>query len=285
MWSGRQTDGAWRWDRWCSGQPFGVGDTLSALVTKRTTQLSIHRVGTCSLRHMCAPVCHSLSRITSLSLRHHTGEPRCKRVSCNQGQITGRLTDGPEVGPASAEIRAAGRNKSNGLSLRTGGQWGQEDRKLGIRTKGAKQTCGQGPERQAPLLGSMVRAQAVSCLAKKFPHPGEQPQFPSPSSHPLHPPRGSSLPSPWEPLTPKPGKGSERESASPSGSFHRLPTVSLLSERGLDAPCNEQARCPTCHLPRPFITPDPSQVLSARWRGWRVRGMTPQSPSADKGQK
>lgn len=182
MWSGRQTDGAWRWDRWCSGQPFGVGDTLSGLVTKRTTQLSIHRVGTCSLRHMCAPVCHSLSRITSLSLRHHTGEPRCKRVSCNQGQITGRLTDGPEVGPASAEIRAAGRNKSNGLSLRTGGQWGQEDRKLGIRRKGAKQTCGQGPERQAPLLGSMVRARAVSCLAKKFPHPGEQPQCPSLSS-------------------------------------------------------------------------------------------------------
>lgn len=109
-----QTDGALRWDERCSRDPPRVGKNLGDPVSKRTIQVSALCMCTCSIPHMCAPVCHSpsLSLVTSLSLAHHKMEPRCKRVSCNQSDRRAdccRLTDGQKVRRASAKTQATGR--------------------------------------------------------------------------------------------------------------------------------------------------------------------------------
>lgn len=191
--------------------------------------------------YVCACLSLSHSFITSLSLRHHTVEPLCKRqISCNQRQITGRLTGGPEVGQASAEIHAAGRNKAR-LTVFPFGLVGSGGRKTESQVSAGKELSRHvdtGDRKAGTSAWEPGEGQAVSCLAKKFPQfngagfPTQVSSLCTRSFHPLHPPRGGSPPPPWEPLTTKPGKESERESASPSGSFHRLPTVSLLSGRG-----------------------------------------------------
>lgn len=118
--SGRQTDGALRCDGWHSGFPSGVGETLSDPVSKKTTQLSL----------LCVHVFHPPYVCFRLSLAHSHLSPLChpdiikwspgaRESAAIRGmgrQTAGRLTDGQEVRRPSAEMSAAGRNKSNNLS-------------------------------------------------------------------------------------------------------------------------------------------------------------------------
>ena len=151
--SGRPTDGASTWGGWCPGLPSRAGETLSDPVSRRTPQLSVLCVCTCSIPLMCAPVCHSLllSFITSLSLRHHKKEPRCKRVSRSQShrEAERRLTDGQMQ--AGFCRNACGRQSSPlpSPSLMDR-QWGQKDGEPGVKQEGHQAHMGTGDGRAVP---------------------------------------------------------------------------------------------------------------------------------------
>ena len=180
-----------------------------------------------------SPLCHSDL------IKWSPGARESAAIRAVGRQSTGRLTDRQEFRRASAEMSAADRNRSSRLSLRTSGQTVRPERQRArhlvgresSRTTDREQTAGASAWERG-LMSLRCRAALLAsepCLAEKFlrrnlspvgkntlpshPRRARSPtqvnNLSAPSSHPLHPPRGSLPPPPCEPLTTKPGKGPE----------------------------------------------------------------------------